>query len=956
MKLADIGIHKNIKIFQACLYIVLVFCSILIAEEKEDVPALAILVYCDGGNQELADKLQPLLEAEAGLQWDGTLVERAKIDKLLDEMKLTRSGISDPNTQLLFGKMIPMDCLLTVRVNKDSVKSTLSHFPSTTIIHEKEYTERLEPQSLSVNIVTNAMKSYREHNRDPHKPQISIASFCGKHLSKGYFDFGRDINKELRKKLIENKTIILMERLLPSDLLNEFELARGGLTQCIAQNLSAPPSDILIYGEFKAKPEQDLTKPAAELDFTLFLVSPTGLCESKKTEFSCYSNQPEVAAEKALELIEQASNEIKIKLVSGQKRVFSEKEFEEFKNQAFRFMPNPPSEVFYNNYQFGGFNELESASRMLECAMFFKGNDIKLLTCSAMVLYSMYRESKNNAKEECLTASREIIKRAYMLESNKNTRDCYCRIFVVNPTTEPLPPGYLDAAKHIWNTRDSEKWELANVFNAIQRILEAEIDTQQLSQFFLYAAQEYEDSDEDMLLFSALLEAAKSQLSQNKKNPKILQLITNCSNSLINENNDYLRWVGYNLYLLTSYNNENDIPAEYINYFHDALNLIGKIQKKKDGLLIFQHLEFGFFFQEYDKAIKQYNLKDNSAELKEKYIAIMYKLSGYAEIATGGVFNSLLNQLWEQGEYKKGYDIISEYIDQQKVSLEDNIKKRIKFYNAMNNKNQLSTNDLEKINMNSVPGNITNFVPLNNYILGITYYSIHQIYPNEKKVTLLKNIPDGIYDLSHVGKYIGIATQNNGFYLLNVEDNKLQHFTPDNSSFPGKKITDVRESGNKFLVSIKDENVTSDPRTFVIEPETAQIISLAFGKLPEILKPIKKFNLKKTPHINLYMNRIGTGLTITDSKENLLMQYSGAELTSLNDIELWQGYLIFAMNYGLFISTPGSNIVRSFIIKDNLKFNCLCTFNNELFIGTSNGLYSISADKFLEMVNNLEEK
>lgn len=949
---------NKIKILQFCFLIALVFCSVLNAEEP-NLPSLAVLVYCDGGKQELADKLQPLIEAEASLQWDGSLVERAKINELLNEMKLTRSGLSDPNTQLQFGKMITMDCLLTVRVNKDSVKATFSQFPSTTIIHEKEYTERLEPQSISVNIVTNAIKAYREHERETDKPQISIGSFYGKYLSKGYFDFGRDINKELRKKLVKNKTITLTERLIPSDLLNEFELARGGLTQCIARNLSAPPSDILIYGEFKAKPEQDLVKTAAELDFTLFIVSPTGLCESRKTEFSCNSNQPEVAAEKAIEFIEQASKEIKTTLASGQKRIFSEKEFEEFKNQAFRIMPNPPSEVFYNNYQYGEFDELESASRMLECAMLFKGDDVKVLTCSAMVVYSMYRKSKNNIpkneKEKYLTASREIIKRAYMIESNKNTRDCYCRIFVSNPTTEPLPPGYLDAAKYIWNTRDSEEWELAHIYDAIQRVLETEIDTQQLSQFFLYAAQEYEDSEKDILVFSAFLGAAKSQLSQNKNNPKILQLITNCSNSLIEENNDYLRWIGYNLYLLTCYNYENDIPVEYAHYFQDALNLIEKIQKKKDGLLILQHLEFGFFFQEYDKAIKQHNLNDDSAELKEKYIATMYKLSSYAEIVTGGVFNSLLNQLWEQEDYKKGYDLLSKYLNQQESTLENHIKKRIKFYDAMNNKIQLSTNNFEKISKNSIPGNITNFIPLDNYILGITYYNITKIDPNEKIVTLLKNIPGGISDLADVGKYLGIATRNDGFYLLNVEDNNLQHFTPDNSSFPGKKITDIRESGNKFLVSVKDDNITLEPRTFVVEPETAQISSLAFGKLPEILKPVKQIKLKKTTHINLYMNRTGTGLTITDSEKNILIQYSTAELTSLNDIELWQGQLIFAMNYGLFISTPGSNVIHDFISKDNLYFYCLYAFENELYIGTSEGLYCISAEKFLEMVKQVEQ-
>ncbi|MBN2589280.1 MAG: hypothetical protein JXA96_05435 [Sedimentisphaerales bacterium] len=450
---------KKIRIFRACFLIVLVVCSVLSAQENNEQASLAILVYCDGGNQELADKLQPLIEAEASLQWDGTLVERAEIDELLDEIKLTGSGLSDTDTQLQFGKMITMDCLLTVRVNKDSVKTTFSQFPSTTIIHEKEYTKRLEPQSLSVNIVTNSIKAYREHNRDPHKPQVSIGSFFNAGPFKQYFDFSKNIGIQLRQELVKDKSIVLTERLLPSDLLGEFKLARTGITESIAKNLSAPSSDILLYGEFKAKPEQDLTKPAAELDFTLFVISPTGLCESKKVEFSCYSNEPEIPVEKAKQLIEQVSKEVKTKLASGQKRIFSEKEFEEFKRQAFRLMPRPPSEEHYIGYQSGMLDVLEPAFHMLECAMLFKGNDIQVLVCTGMVLYSISIESKARSsatpEPSFLKASMEMIERAYLMESNPSTRNCYCSVFVYAGNYPP-PPGCLKAAQHILDTRKIE--------------------------------------------------------------------------------------------------------------------------------------------------------------------------------------------------------------------------------------------------------------------------------------------------------------------------------------------------------------------------------------------------------------------------------------------------------------------------------------------------------------------
>ena len=116
--------------------------SIFGSSAEKTVPAsLAVLVDYEPVDKEFAEKLQSLLEAEAAMQWDGRLVERAEIDKLLDELKLSMSGLADPNNQLRLGKLIQMDCLLTVRAAKDSVKATATLFPSTTIIHEKTYSK-----------------------------------------------------------------------------------------------------------------------------------------------------------------------------------------------------------------------------------------------------------------------------------------------------------------------------------------------------------------------------------------------------------------------------------------------------------------------------------------------------------------------------------------------------------------------------------------------------------------------------------------------------------------------------------------------------------------------------------------------------------------------------------------------------------------------------------------------
>jgi hypothetical protein len=150
-----------------------------IQQAAEEASRLAILVHHQPDGRDLSDRLQPLLEAEASMQWAGQLVERAELNRLLEELKISASGLIDPNQGLQMGKMLHCDALLTVGARTDAVVAMLSLFPSAAVIYDRTYTERLAPQSLAMNIMADAVGAILRHNREPNTPQVSIGTSNG---------------------------------------------------------------------------------------------------------------------------------------------------------------------------------------------------------------------------------------------------------------------------------------------------------------------------------------------------------------------------------------------------------------------------------------------------------------------------------------------------------------------------------------------------------------------------------------------------------------------------------------------------------------------------------------------------------------------------------------------------------------------------------------------------------
>lgn len=403
----------------------------------DDARRMAVTVREADPDTSLPGPLMSLLEAEVAAQWDGFLVERDALPTVLEELERALALGEQASGQPTTGRLLPADLLLEVEVKSDAVSAILRRFPSTDIVFDKTYHKRLEPASLAMRITTDALRRLREVERDPHRPTVAVGSIFHEDPHRRFDAFMSKLDHLLREALLQQDDLLPAERWRPSALLDEFDLARTGLVEQSAASLAAPPADLLLLGEFQPKAEHALDEPGILLEFTLTLISPTELHPVRKITFVGRSDEPEQVVEQVMVHLNAAGEHVRERLETGDKRRFSDQEYETHKRRAFEQLPNPPEfdgDYFLDNGRGsphmldGSLTELRRALRALESAMLFKGDDTQVLVATAAILNRVAertaRDDQPNARLAQATAL-DLIERAYLLDSNANTRGMY---------------------------------------------------------------------------------------------------------------------------------------------------------------------------------------------------------------------------------------------------------------------------------------------------------------------------------------------------------------------------------------------------------------------------------------------------------------------------------------------------------------------------------------------------
>lgn len=145
-------------------------CNALAAEPTPGLPALAVIVQAEPGGEALAEPLRALLEVEISTRYEGPQLERAELAAVLQEMKLSGLLGGTKTGAVQTGKMEKAACLILARVSDKRVRLTVTGFPKTDILFEREYSERLEAESLAERIAGDALAAVRARPRDARTP------------------------------------------------------------------------------------------------------------------------------------------------------------------------------------------------------------------------------------------------------------------------------------------------------------------------------------------------------------------------------------------------------------------------------------------------------------------------------------------------------------------------------------------------------------------------------------------------------------------------------------------------------------------------------------------------------------------------------------------------------------------------------------------------------------------
>lgn len=951
------------------------------------LPSLAVLVHAEPGGEALTQPLRSLLEVETAKRYEGPLLERAELATVLQELKLSSLSGGAVGGAPQLGKFEGAACLVLARVGPKSVQVTINSFPKTEVIFEKRYSERLEPESLAERIAGDVLNAVRTQSRDTAMPYLAIGSFFVLDPHRRFLEFSRTAEVELRRQMGAVPDVRLVERLFPSDLLNEFNLVRAGMTVSKATDFNAPPADLLIYGECTPQAEQELNNPGILLDCTLKVISPTNLFPERSITVVCRSNETGPLIEKAQALLLESLAAARAKLAKPNARGFSTQEFESFKKQAFRLMPAPPLEegVFHRQYDYRGPRQtaptevLERALRMLECATLFSGNDTTILDCTAAVLKGLAdQQSQPVAVRNSLSAAAmELAERAYRIESNWNTRAFYAGYGLADPRPEVM----LSVARYVWNTRDKEPW-VANavVDDAFRKLMAAEPDWDKRLQFLLDAAPIYEKRGSGL---RALMDAVHPMIfyTGGPLPAGVAEKQAKFAGSLMANASPFLRTVGHLMSVVLAVKNYEAQPdaryaADFVQHYRACLDMIPKLYELHGGDFsssTFAH-SLWHYLRHYHPMLTDHGLQDDVNNLREQYVVVHMRTGNYNQSNIDDVLRVLVPSLQARHQEARAAELLKEFLTQYHVTGSADYT-RMEFTRILNacllagKRGMLHLDQLSPVPFeDGGTGWVKRLVPSKHGVFGVrtgAYYQgegrAFRLGPG--KATLLKQVTASpVYDLACTDNFIAAGTRE-GVFLLDPATLAARQLTVKNSSLPDDIVSLVGDSGADFLIGAYDRS-SYQTLIYRLEPDAGRIAATDVKLSPHTYWRIKA-GQGATPVLAQTWNQRNTvmdgkqltlsvsanvdaikDVSVTQADGEVIFSYHGFELSYVYDFLTWQNHLVFVTGNGLYISKPGTNELRCILSEPDLLLLSGCAADDRMVLGTNKGLYILNAAQF----------
>ena len=975
------------------LFVVMVLLRPCVSADSGDPASerLAIIVQCREVGKLDSDKLQSLVELEFLNNWKGELLERKDLKFLLKEMKLSVT-LSESSVDVKLGEMLHVDYFVLVTIQNDMAVSVVNKFPEATVISEAVYRNQLNEESLARRIAVHSLKAMNEYELDKTKIHVSIGSFTYEDPFRQYSSVSDTIHNFLRERLAQHPKVTLTERYFPSHLLKEYDLTRSGFTKSVNANICAPPADIVIVGQFVPQDIQQLKSDDRVLDFEVTFLSPTGLFTKTTVSFSVSSKNIRFAGLQIEKALLGIVGQVQEMLPRRAQHHYNKVEFSTFKEQALKLIPSGYSTIQDGSPESPSSDDIqreyERALRAIENALLFDGQDTELMVRAGYLLSRMvdkkartlyhkkddpaYRDEYERVKA-ISAASLDYIENAYLLNSNKMTRNAYASCGNVG-YRKLFPIRIPRMLQHVVDSGTDGGWSDYNMNKAMSALFFGSEDIDQLTRMFTaLTCSKQKGNNPSLYQIVRMFGYIKQFVIKHRNDPEVTKKAIEFVNSLMVNESAIMKALGHYLRGVIYYIIESNSKAS-LAQFSIVVDLIPDIYE------VYGKDFYSSSFSDYVCEIldqhlypKQDSLTDELLAICLKYITTQLQIKYYHNAWIKGCLKHVLPELYRRGEYEEGHALVSEVLTHIPNHGNDYAYGRIirwknEFQFRLSQKPRLRLLDLVSIDISEVRGKtrVHRLVYAFNKIWGVNcnihiqakFGRLFNLPADSTKAKFFRQIDGVISDIDYSSGYIGVATINCGVFFLDRDGRTAKNYTRQNSMLPTNNVRAICSDGETFYLGLrgKERGQFLDVHELNPEKDTIKNSRQRISCHPArwfhgmIIKQDFRHRTRSDGDIGLEYTRRGSRSTVTDHQNNILLGYEGSDLCCVYDLVLWHGVLVFATENGLLVSEPESNIIRCVLNEVDLALYSLCAVDQHLFVGTNRGLFRIDYDTFNKLL------
>jgi len=798
-------------------------------------PRLAVIVEGESVSKINPEILQALVEREISASWKGVLLERKEIQTVLDELKLSKQNPGDPQP-LQIGKLLNVDYLLHVRVSAKTVRVIVDKFPSGAILHEESIETSLGEEALARQSAVRAIRSIDEDALDASKLYVSIGSIIYDDPFQRYEGFDYSVHDLLRKRLSSDQALVVNERRSVSHLLREFELARSGVSQHVVANLAAPPSDLLILGRFRPAAVQPAGQAKATLEFTVRIVSPTGLAPAREIQFTSLGDDPQRVASAVEKALLSLVKDIKAAGAISRRHQGNLEEYATLKKQAFSLLPSRPNEDgnFFQRQSYRGPSQhsgrpaLLRALGSLENAMLFQGDDPQVLLATAAVLegivglqaYSIEKLKPEEQKRirEIMNLALDYIESAYLLSPDYNARGFY-HYAISSGFRRVLPARTQHMAKQIVDSAKTGHWHAHEVNEARRYLFDSLESFDEKAQLFVELERQWrQEKQVDLRLIFDMAESIQIHFLKHKDDSRLLTKGAAFAEELIASESPTVQGFGHWIRITIHYCVDNDNVA-FVPHLRKLVDLIPAMYREYPDQIRNCSLQFRIldWLRGYDDLAKRKNLPDDVTELYYRYVVNQLSIKNYSAYLMP-CLQRLLPALDKSSDFAKGHQIVTEYLEHFTASGSADLERmllarwRNRFSSELSKGKRLELERLSRVKLAAKDGLFGQTAksssawggPMRVKKLVYAFDRVWAVqtdpyvqnwvgqafvfHPGEVEAQQIRTVDGVVTDLAASDTNIAVSTIDNGLWLLDSKAAKTAHYSADNSPLPGNRL------------------------------------------------------------------------------------------------------------------------------------------------------------------------